>query len=136
MFDHLEEMKEVGNFQIVPNADIALESNIPADVKGVILIWELARSGVEIVYIGHSDANDLRSKLLQSTNSNSSMAKKIEHNMKLFKSDGLDIYWYVCPDDSGTKSPEAMAQKALKIFKSLYGRLPKWNKLLDAKIAG
>lgn len=133
MFDHLERLKESGNFLIMRNTNFVDNCNVPENVKGVFIVYELARSGIEMVYIGHSGENDLRSHLLDTANGGLSIGQKIDEIKKVSQSAGLDIYWYVCPEGNAKSTPKIMGEKALAMFLSLNLRMPKWNRMIDAK---
>ena len=48
--------------------------------------------------------------------------------MKLENIEALDVYWYITYDDINKDFPEDIEDELLLNYKTLYGKLPRWNK--------
>lgn len=140
MFDQLHKYKENDNFFLTPETELESQCNAPKDKSGVFLVVELKYGRIEMVYIGSTEIKDMEKSTpgeipslfdtivhgLQFENQ-----RKISYKQKLIeeKVDGYDIYWYVTINDTIKDSPTMVKEKILKYYKSIYDKLPRWNRV-------
>lgn len=140
MFDQLHKYKENDNFFLTPETELETECNAPKDKLGVFLIYELKFGRIELVYFGSTEIKDLETSTSGSISSLYDTIvngvqfgdnRKISFKQKQIdeKVDAYDIYWYVTINDTINDSPTIVKEKILKYYKSIYGKLPRWNRV-------
>lgn len=110
MFDELNKYKNNGHFFFQPDNELAKVSNVPEDFLGIYIIYALERGRVNLVYVG------VKLPIGQ-------WAPK----MLLEDIEALDVYWYFTKDKSNDAAPNDVKAEILAIYKSVYGRKPRWN---------
>lgn len=143
MFDELSKYKS-NHFFLKPNDNLMQVCNAPTDKSGVYIVYALAKGKVELVYIGRSgkkgeDGNiqtriagcgGIKDRIVNGKHFNR-LARRTcwPQQMKLENIEALDVYWYITFDGDNKDFPEDVEGTLLQHHKSLYGRLPRWNKL-------
>ena len=124
-----------GNFFLKAGQFITDKSNV-SDLPCVILIYQLKKGHIDLVYIGTTDAGNLSGKFNRKLPMGRVSGKENVEKQRLFfdnklqksKADAYDIYWYVTSDKEIQHAPAQIEDVILKRYFEIYGCLPEWNK--------
>ncbi len=141
MFDELNRYKEQGHFFFRPNDRLALVCNAPKNCSGIYLCYALKNGKIDLVYIGISGRkgangniihrkDGLRGRFL--TGKTDGILRKIYWPQKMIEENigVLDIYWYVTHGNHNQDFPRELEMELLNKYKMLYGKLPRWNRMI------
>ncbi len=139
MFDELNKYKRTGHFIFKPSDSLASVCDAPKGCSGLYMIYALANGNVDLIYIGISGRKGTNDKMIHRqdglrgrflTGKQFGDLRKITwpQQMKIENIEALDVYWFVTYDDEYNDFPKDLEDKFLKKYKSIYGKLPRWNK--------
>jgi hypothetical protein len=139
MFHELAKYKRTGHFILKPTDNLASVCNAPKNCSGLYIVYALERGKVNLIYIGISGRkgpdgkikhrkDGLRGRFL--TGKQFGGLRKITwcEQMKLENIEALDVYWYVTYGDEYRDFPKDLEDQFLKKYRSVYDKLPRWNK--------
>lgn len=135
MFDEVKKYKNKGHFFFNKGDRLADVSRDVPELPGIYYIIRLAKSKVDLVYIGKSGTINqsglFKDQLLKgSINNKSNGIKRQEYfEQKMFEEniDGLDIYWLVTMDKINNDLPGYVEGLLMQKYFDIHGTLPLWN---------
>ena len=135
MFDELNVYDDTDHFFFKDGNVLSKVCNAP-ERAGVYLVYQLRHGKVDLVYIGASGTinqdgtfkNQLLKGRINNTHDGIKRQALFENKIREFDIDALDIYWYVTYDEAYNDFPNELEDKLLEKHKSIYGKLPGWNK--------
>lgn len=141
MFDELAKYKQTDHFFFRSTDNLLKVCNAPADCSGVYIVYALQKGKIELIYIGCSGKINEDGRLFIRPSGIGGIKDRLVNGKQFGKPrrnswrqqlinediEALDVYWYVTHNNSFIDSPRELEKKLLKKFKSIYGRLPKWN---------
>ena len=112
-----------------------MSQDVP-NLPGVYYILRLARSRIDLVYIGKSGTfnqkGTFKDQLLKGriNNKQNGTPRQIFFDNKMISEniDSLDIYWFVTVDEHNNDLPSYVEGLLMQRYFKIYGVLPVWNK--------
>lgn len=149
MFDELSKYRHQGNFFYQSTDSLTEVCNAPADQYGVFLVYALQKGKVELIYVGRSGyvaaknevdqpgnillINGLKAQLINgSSEEDAAHQNTWPINMMIENIEALHIHWYVTIDEVHHDTPQYMRGTLLQKYQSIYGALPRWNRLIES----
>lgn len=145
MFTELEKYAQTDHFFFTKTKLLKEVCNAPTDKSGVYVVYALERGHIDLIYIGYSGeklANGsiktikkglggLKGSIVNGLHY-TGKPRRISWPAQMIKEDieALDVYWWVTYDEENKDNPLDIQLTVLKVYVDLYGRLPRWNKML------
>jgi len=145
MFDELNKYEQHNHFFLKPQDNLKEVCNAPTNKSGIYIVYALKNGNIELIYIGCSGKmqtdgsmfirkaglGGIRDRIVNGHHfgkipRRKSWIAQIEKE----KIEALDIYWYSTHNQKYSDCPRILENKLLQKHLDIYGRLPKWNKVL------
>jgi len=144
MFDELTKYSNSGHFFFKKTDKLSAVCNAPFNKSGVYLVYGLAKSRIELIYIGRSGKRGGNSLISIRKAGLGGIKDRIVNGHQFGKSprriswpdqiskediEALDVYWYITHDNGDDDCPSVIEKMLLQKHLDIFGRLPRWNKI-------